>query len=406
MPTNKHLLARNALACALFLAFVGPAIGCGEDDGDSKDSTTDAAGSSGGTDTGTMDAGVAVAIDTADLNVTVQVLGESMNLKGQVLWPTDCQQAAPCPLIIVVGDRDGGAYPTLTEPGKLLAQRTHSAVVVMNLPGTGPGSLRSGGSNDFGGPNHVAAVKEVMKLLSKREFVDATKTGFVTIGTGLIPVARALKLHGANTLKSVLFLVDVEGPTDRCAISQAPEDKGKGIGPQDGPGVTDSSCNFDGDAPHSAVYPAAKDGNPASIVCSKAAWPITKTGEDCKSSWWSGREPFKELKAISVRYQRLQFLHDHRLPSYFASRHAYRAVAASQSRWFTLNNFPPCKSLPDDSFCEGNPCWLSGNYGNGMAPAPFAGSDLQAVSPTALFNDVLPGYVLRAMDEKTFKKCK
>ena len=214
-------------------------------------------------------------------------------------------------------------------------------------------------------------------------------------------------MHGLNTLKDVQFLIDVEGQTDRCAISQAPEQKDKGIGPDDGPGVTASACHFGSDSPHSAVFPAAKDGKPASITCSPSAWPITKTGKDCKATdWWHGREPINELKGINTRYQRLQFKHDHRLPSYFSSRHAYSAVASSKSRWFIVNNLPPCKSLPDEDFCDQNPCWLEGSWGNGMAPAPYAGEDHKTISMDALFGEVLPGYVLRIMDDKTYKPCK
>lgn len=406
---------RRCRYLSLTAALVFGLCGCGEDDGDggATDSTSASSSSSsggsgsGGTDAVAADTKKKVAIETGDINVTVQVQAETMALKGTIHYPADCQPASPCPLVVVVADRGMDAYPALEGPAEKLAGQIHCAVAVFNLPGMGPGSLKSGGSDDFGGKNHVAAVKEVMKLLSKRKYVDPKHTGFVAIGTGLIPVARALKLHGGNTLNDVQFLVDVEGPTDRCAISQSPEDKDKGIGPNDGPGVTDSACHFDADAPHSAVYPAAKDGNPASIVCSPGAWPITKTGQDCKeTSWWSGREPVNELTAIRTRYQRLQFVHDHRLPSHFASRHAYSAVASSNSNWFIVNNLPPCKSLPDEDFCAKNPCWLSGPWGTGMAPAPFQGGDYTQITNEALFEKVLPGYLLRIMDEKTYKPCK
>jgi hypothetical protein len=397
----------------LVTALVFGLFGCGE--GEPADGASDAASagssssssSSSGGDTTPEDTKKKVAIETTDINVTVQVKAESMALRGTIHYPADCQPASPCPLVVIVADRGMNAYPSLEGAADKLAGQIHGAVVVFNLPGMGPGSLKSGGSDDFGGPNHVAAVKEVMKLLSKRQYIDSKRTGYVAIGTGLIPVARALKLHGNNTLKSVQFLIDVEGPTDRCAISQSPEDKDKGIGPNDGPGVTDSACHFDSDAPHSAIYPAAKDGKPASIVCSPGAWPITKTGEDCKAtSWWAGREPVNELKSIRTRYQRLQFKDDHRQPSHFSSRHAYSAVASSTSNWFIVNNLPPCKSLPSEDYCEKNPCWLSGAWGTGMAPAPFRGDDYAQISSDALFEQVLPGYILRIMDEVKFKACK
>lgn len=390
------------------LAFSVATICCGEDPAPTNDAaTSDSSGATSAADSGAQDTGPQIAVESSDLNITVQVQAESISLNGSVLTPADCQPAEPCPLIVVVADRDTDAHPTLESAAEKLASKAHSVVVIFNLPGRGPGSLKSGGADDFGGPNHVAAVKEVMKLLSKRKYVDPAHTGYVTVGTGLIPVARALKLHGSNTLKSVQFLVDVEGPTDRCAISQAPADADKGVGPDDGPGVSDSACHFDADSPHSAMYPAAKDGKPAAIVCSPAAWPITKTGKDCKATeWWNGREPYNELKAINARYQRIQFQHDHRQASHFTSRHAFTAVASSNSRWFTLNNLPPCKSLPSTEFCDNNPCWLSGAWGNGMAPAPYAGGGFEEITADELFGEVLPGYLLRVMDAKTYKNCK
>ncbi len=402
---------RKSANLCIALLMVGwlAACGGGDDPADtgSGGTTTKDTATGGENDATAVDSGPKIAVQSTDLNVTIQVQTQSIDLSGTVFYPADCQAATPCPLVIVVGDRDSNAYPKLEGPAEKLAARTRTVVVVFNLPGMGKGALKSGGANDYGGINHVTAVKEIMKLLSKRAYVDGKRTGFLSLGTGLIPTARALKLHGANALKGVHFLVDVEGPTDRCAISQAPEDKGLGIGPNDGPGATDSACHFNADSPHSAVYPAAKDGNRASIVCSESAWPITETNKNCKSSWWNeGREPYNELKAIHVRYQRIQFKHDHRLPSHFASRHAMQAIASSSARWFTLNNLPPCKALPDEDTCINAGCYLQGPWGNGFAPAPYAGKDRSLISMDALFNDVLPGYLLRIMDEKKAPNCK
>lgn len=363
-------------------------------------------GSSSGADSGAVDAGPKVVVQSEPLNVTVQILPSSATLNGKIFTPATCQKAAPCPLVVVVADRDMTGYPTLEEPAEKLAARAEMVVVVFNLPGKGTGGFQSGGEDDIGGNNHVTAVKEVMKLISTRPQVDATRVGFLTIGYGLVPVAHALRLHGSNTLKKVLFLVDVEGPTDRCAISEAPANKDAGIGPDDGPGATASACHFDADSPHGAVYPAAKDGNPASIVCSPAAWPITKTGKDCKSDWWPGREPYNELKSVAVRYQRIQFKHDHRLPSHFASRHAMKAIASSSSPWFTLNDLQPCSAIPaEDVLKNAAGAYLEGPWGNGLAPAPYAGDDRKVISLGSLFGEVLPGRIKRIVAPES-AKCK
>lgn len=368
-------------------------------------------------DTGSVPAG-AVAAEPMLVSIKVLVAGtqQAAQLKGVVLHPAVCTDLAPCPLVVVVGDYDGDAFPSYQEPAAKMAAALPANVVIFNLPGLGQGSKRSEGEDDAGGLWHESAVKEVMHLLSARKYVDKTRTGYLTIGSGLVPVTSALKTYGSGALSKVQFLIDVEGPTDRCAMSQAPEDKAKGVGPGDGAGASDSACKFDSFSPHSAMYPAAKDGKPASIVCSEAAWPITKVKSEadcpkdelpcnCASSWWAKREPRKSMNGLTQRYQRLQFKHDHRLPSYWSSRHAFAAMG-NKSKFYALNNLPPCESLPDDADCATFGCWLAGSHGNGLPPAPFAGTDLQAVSVDSLFAAILPGYVKRVTDEKAFPNCK
>jgi hypothetical protein len=393
----------------------------------SGNTTADAAATdNGSTDTATADVARApedtgppagpVAQDP--LTVPINVLNsknemQQASLAGVVLVPAKCKPDKPedkCPLVVVVGDYDSDAYPAYEQPAMKMAAALPAVVVVFNLPGLGKGSKKSEGEDDIGGDWHEAAVKQVMFLLSTRKYVDPARTGYLTIGTGLIPVARAIKAFGPTTLKNVQFLIDVEGPSDRCAISQAPQDDGKGVGPGDGEGATDTACNFgSGGATHSAMYPAAKDGNPASIVCAQGAWPITQTGKTCKENdWWLKREPANALKGsgLPFRYQRIQFKHDHRLASYWASRILYKAVVASKSPWHTINDFQPCQNPPTDADCVGQPCWLEGDWGTGLAPAPYAGGKLKPLSLDALFTKVLPGYVQRVTDAKKFPNCK
>lgn len=333
-------------------------------------------------------------------------------LTGRIARPVTCQAATPCQLIVVVADREVGPVPAWEGPAIKLAQATGAVVLIFNLPGMGSGGMISGdlSYNDYGGNHHVTAVKEAMRLTCSpsKDYIDQKRCGFLTVGFGLVPVARALQVHGLNSLKFVQYLVDVEGPTDRCAISESPEDKAKGIGPDDGPGVTDTACNFSKTSPHSKTYPPAKDGKPASIVCSESAWPITKTGMDCSENiWWQNREPSRALQYIAPRYWRLQFKYDHRLPSHEASRTAIKSLVSSKSQFFALNLAgAPCSSPPTDEACEGAGCWLEGDWGNGMAPAPYAGPDFKPVSLDDLFGKVVPKYVLWAADEAKVPNCK
>lgn len=378
--------------------------GCGTDPApNTSAAATDAAtgtGDSSGTDTGGGTLGGKV--ENLDLGVAVKHLEKQYNLRGSILKPEACTTDAKCPLVVVVGDYDSNAFPEY-EPGlKKLAGALKIGVVVFNLPGQGMGSNRSEGEDDFGGDLATAAVKEVLLLKSKMAWVDGDRRGFLTIGTGLIPTAKALATFGSSdSMKTVLFLIDVEGPLDRCSTSQAPANTAEGI-VSDGPGATDSSCHFSKTGTHAVTYPPAKGNLPASIVCSPAAWPITKSGKGCDdNSWWVSREPYTYLQKAFYQYQRIQFEYDHRLPSKWASRLAIQALAsASAQPYFQLNNMEPCTDAWTDEECVGQPCWLSGGYGNGLAPAPYSDGKLVKMSTEALFTQALPGYVQRMLTVK------
>ena len=384
--------------------FVGDAVSNSDNAG-----TTDA---SGADDAGAPeDAGgpEPVVINMQPLNISFSSKGgQKHTATARLLRPVSCQPAAPCQLIVVVGDRQTSPVPDWLDAGTLLAQATGAVVLVFNLPGRGSGGMKSGGINDYGGEDHVAATKEVMRLTcsASKDYIDRDRCGYLTIGYGLVPAARALSLHGLNSLKFVQSLVDVEGPTDRCSITESPEDVAKGIGPDDGPGVSDSACNFAKQSPHSKVYPPAKDGKPASIICSESAWPITKTDKNCSDIWWQYREPSRSLKTIRQRYWRLQFKHDHRLPSHESSRVAIRSMVSSKSNFFALNLVSQCAKAPTDAECEGKSCWLEGSWGTHFGPAPYAPDGAKALSLETLFGKVVPKYALWVADEKNVKNCR
>lgn len=386
--------------------------GAGADTNGGSADTTKA--DSGGADSGGADGGggEAVVVNAIPMNVQYSADQTQFPITARLLRPVTCQAAAPCQLIVVVGDRiEGGAegpVPGWLDAGTRLAQATGAVVVLYNLPGTGGGGMKSGGIDDFGGEHHVQATKDMMKFACSKanDFVDTDRCGYLTIGYGLVPTARALALYGMNTLKDVQYLVDVEGPTDRCAISAAAEDLAAGIGPDDGPGVSDTACNFGKESPHSKVYPPAKDGKPKSIICSESAWPITKTGKGCGDNlWWQVREPARSLKLIDQRYWRVQFLHDHRLPSYESSRTAMTAMVSSKSKFFALNLVAQCAKAPTDASCEGKNCWLSGEWGDHFAPGTYAGGS-KTISIEDLLGKALPKYVLWVSDTKTVPNCK
>lgn len=353
-------------------------------------------------------------IETKAITTPIQVKQDGQDfesaLVGMFVHPLDCTKDKPCPLVIVVGDYDPPPLPTYADPVKKMAAVAHVNAIVFNPPGVGEGTNHSTGTNDFGALWAVATVKQLLKLYSVDAAVDKTQVGFLTIGTGIIPVAAGFATYPTN-FKDVAFVIDVEGPVDRCAISQAPADPSKNIGPGDGAGLSDSACHFNTPgASHSAQYPAAQDGKPASIVCAPGAWPITQSGSGCDdNSWWVEREPYAHMQKIAARYQRIQFQYDHRLPSHWSSRLAMKTMASSPSNFFVLNNMPGCSTLSDDqcaTLSGDQSCWLSGDWGNGLPPAPYAGADFRPISWDSLFSEVLPDFVSRVVDTKGFPKCK
>lgn len=419
-PTFQIRRCASAGLLALWVA-----TGCGSDPTPTAPATTggtDAASTdtapTGGSDSTAVDVATTGgadalpaggAVEKIDLKVSISVLGEQALLQGLVLKPAACTEAKKCPFVVVVGDYNHNAHPDYVGGALLMASALQVVVAVFNLPGLGAGSNKSEGKDDIGGVWHQTAVKEVLHLKSAAKYIDTTQMGYIAIGTGLISVTKALKTFGTTaSLAKLKFLIDVEGPLDRCSISQAPLDEAAGIGPGDGPGASDSACHFSSKGgTHAAMYPPKTGNKPASIVCSPGAWPITKTGQTCSdNSWWVERDPYTALKGAFYRYQRLQFVHDHSLPSYWASRLAIQAVASSPSKYFALNNMEPCGAAWTDEECVGAPCWLEGGYGNGLAPAPYSDGALVKITLDGLFTQVLPGYVKRMLDSTANKDCR
>jgi hypothetical protein len=352
-----------------------------------------------------------------NITINAKVVTTSIAAKGRILKPAACQAASPCPGVVVVPDRDVTPLPDYIGAAQKLAAEGY-VVLLYNPPGRGQGSDKSTGTGDYGGSQDQAVAYEAMKLMLNFPYVKkisdtSVAAGYLAIGYGLVPIAKVIALHAQATLAKMLFVIDVEGPTDRCAIAESPANPAKGI-TGDGPGVTDAACWFllssgDGTATHSEKYPAGSEGLPDSIVCSESAWPISETGQNCAAnSWWMDREPRIQMKAWPVRYQRLQFVNDHRLPSPWAGRDAYKSIANSKSKFFVFNDLEPCKALPSHETCleqGADFCYLAfSGVGNGFAPAPYA-KGLEEVTMDELFGAILPNYVKRMVNVSEFPKC-
>lgn len=400
---------------ALLAAFAGltAATACGGDEaagstgGKDAQQDTAAAGNDAAADAVQPDVGAPVDVEVKPLTITVNAGNVQAKIAGVEIRPESCTAEAKCPLVFVIGDRTEGAFPAYQSGAEALAKALKVGMVVFNLPGQGQGANKTNGPDDVGGTVHKAVVNDVIKLRKAAQWVDPNQVGVITIGSGLWAFGSAYKTYKSGAVGTVAFLIDVEGPVNRCGLTQTPANEAAGIGPGDGPGATEGACQF-GIAPQGSQFPAAQNGKPAPIVCSPGAYPILNDpSRACdKSIFWNSIEPYFTLKDANYRYQRVQLRYDHQQPTYWQSRLAIGAIASSKSRYYALNDMQACSAPLSDEECEGLPCWLQGGWGNGLPPAPYAGTDWLQVTPDALMTQVIPGYLLRMLDTANNPNCK
>lgn len=405
LPVRRHAAVR-ALGVAALLASLG---GCGEDEPDTTTSKSDttAADTTVEQDVAQADIGTPSEVEVNPLTITVTAGDVQAKIAGVEIHPLDCTSDNKCPLLFVMGDRTEGAFPGYKDGAVELAKALKVGVVVFNLPGQGTGANKTNGPDDVGGTVHKAVVNDVIKLRKAAVWVNPLKVGVLTIGSGLWAFGSAYKTYKSGAVGSVAFLIDIEGPVNRCGLTQAPADEAAGIGPGDGPGATEGACQFNLE-PQGSQFPPSTNGKPAPIVCSPAAYPILDDpNRSCeKQIFWNSIEPYLTLKDAEFRYQRVQLKYDQRQPTYWQSRLAIKAVAASKSRYYALNNMEACSTPFSDEECVGLPCWIEGSWGNGLPPAPYAGSDWVQATPTAIMTQVVPGYLLRLLDTQNNPNCK
>jgi len=334
-------------------------------------------------------------------------------LKARVHVPPTCSSTSRCPAVALVPDlRVPGTTQYPEEAVKGLAVLTGSVVAVYNPPGMGSGAEQSGGNRDFGGTADQDALKDLLGRLADLPEVESGGMGVVSWGTGLASAAGALSRFGPVNLPFVTWLVDMEGVTNRCYVTQAPytvSPDGKHIN-GDGPGPTLSRCDFQW-APREEKFPAGTssngkgtDGTPTSYICNPNAFPLLETGRSCgDDAWWNEREARTWLPSLRLHVLRLQFLHDHRQPTRLAARETLRwLVKNSQQKSFQLNDFK--KDVSPTGYGEeqltGAGAWLDlSGIGNGMGTDVYVtGGGFSPVTADELLLAVLPAYVTRMQE--------
>ncbi len=334
-------------------------------------------------------------------------------IKAWVYTPQGCDADDPClGLVLVPNLRIAGTEQYPADLAKGLAVLTDTVVVTYNPPGFGEGAMQSSGERDFGGPRDQDALKDVLGRLEDVPGVDADCMGVLSYGSGLAAAAGAIARFGTTNLTFVDYLIDVEGVTNRCYVTQAPYtlDPGGNHINTDGPGPTQSRCDFNW-FPREQKFPAGTssngkgiDGTPNAYICNVNAFPLLQAGRTCEDdTWWKEREARAYLPGLRVHYLRLQFLHDHRQPTRLAGREALRwLVTGGLQASFQLNDFTKDTKLA--GYSEGQ-LEDVGTYlappgvGNGLGTAIYDDdNNFSEITTEEFLLSVLPKYVKRMQE--------
>jgi len=346
-------------------------------------------------------------VPTVFENLSVQSAHGSIVVR--IHRPEDCTVNQPCKALVLVPDKDHAGLDEFSCCASSLAQRVHSVVVTYNPPGRGSSGDKSGGAEDFGGPSAQDALKDVANAVIKNKYVDHAGFGIVSLGNGVADAAGAIARFKETALGFVSYFVDIEGPTNRCYVTQHPfyvdEAEGWYVN-SDGPGLSATRCDFDL-YPRTEKFPAGtssdgkgKDGTPNAYVCNQNAFPIKQGGKPCgDDAWWGPREAKTYLKDISgVHYLRLQFLHDHEQPSRLASREAMRWIVQGAPAGYQMNNVSENNNLKgygEEALVQAG-AYLKYSLGNGFGTDIYdTVGDFKPVTKDELLTGVLPKFIER-----------
>lgn len=337
----------------------------------------------------------------------VEASGRSILVQS---WrPAKCWDGNPCPAVVLVPDKDHGGIEEFECCGKDLAAKLGDTVIITyNPPGRGGSGEQTSGEEDYGGPGAQDTLKDVINMMRKHQHIKEEGFGIVSLGNGVADAAGAVARFQATFLDYVVFLIDIEGPTNRCFITQSPyyvDPEGWYIN-SDGPGVSYTRCDFDFyDRP--TKFPAGTssdgkgtDGTPNAYLCHQNAFVIADSGKTCDQDvWWNKREAKTYLKDLKIHYLRLQFLHDHEQPTRHCAREALRWVTQADTASYQINNVTINNNLQgySEEDLEEMGVYLSySSIGNGWGTDVYDDNgDFDKISQKELMLVVLPQYIER-----------
>jgi hypothetical protein len=320
-----------------------------------------------------------------------------------------CTDKYFCPLLVVVPDLNPKGILFTDEDLSNLAREAGAVVVTYNPPGTGEGERISGGTVDFGGQADQDALKDVITFAHKQDYVLRSVVGVVTLGDSLVVGAGAAARFKETNLPFLDYLIDVEGPTNRCFATLSPYTGGQRPVKSDGAGISTARCDFNlydrlTKFPEgSSTDGKGTDGTPDCFLCNSNAWPLFEAAQTCDDDgWWTDREAKGFLERLPIHYLRIQFLNDHRQPTRLAAREAFRWLAAGgKSLSYQLNNLQankPITSLTEEQLLTAGVYLDLPGLGNGLGEGTFAQTGFSQVSPAEFFRYVLPKYVTRMQE--------
>lgn len=341
------------------------------------------------------------------------VEGQTGKLYTVAYVPESCSKSKPCQGVILVPDELNAGVDQFSCCAGELAGIIGRVVITWNPPGRGEVSERSEGNEDYGGTASQDALKDVLKWYKKKKWIAPEGFGVVSVGFGLAMAAGAITRFHATNLNFVAWLIDIEGPTNRCFITQSPyyvDPDGEYYINMDGPDVSASRCDFDL-AGRLEVFPKGTgdmkgtDGIPTSYICNQNAFVLRQTGKTCgDDQWWQPREAKTWLKDLPVHYLRLQFLYDHVQPTRWNARHALHWVSLSKAPSYQINNVSPGNNLKgfSENELQEKGVYLNLKAGNGFGTDVFV-PDIVAkpsykfrlITPKELYLGVLPSFIKR-----------
>ena len=322
--------------------------------------------------------------------------------------PNDCTKETPCPAVLLVPDKLNGLEEFSCCAGEL-AKILHAVVITYNPPGRGTAGQVSEGEEDYGGTISQDVLKDVANMWEKKSIVDGSSFGIVSMGFGVGIAAGAIARFQETSLKFVGYFIDVEGPPNRCYVTQSPffvsPDDDDYYVNEDGEGVSSTRCDFENETfERKDVFPAGTStdgkgtlGTPNSYICHENAFVLRETGRTCADDkWWQEREAKNYLSKLKNHYLRIQCGHDHEQPSRYNARHTFRWIAQATTASYQLNNAPrdePIHLHSEQTLFEAG-AYLDTSVGNGLGDATFDTLlNFSKVSKQEFYLGILPQFV-------------